>query len=122
MCRTWLWPIYVASLRGQLKSPSQLLRFAAKNEGAELMVLYSVLMRLVAVLPKAGATAEQLSSDGRFQVLSGGSEAMLGCRFELAVKRNGTEIAGSRGSTACARAWSSATARPWCAWPTARLA
>ena len=33
------------STRGALRSPSQLLGFAAKNEGAEMLVLYSVLQR-----------------------------------------------------------------------------
>ncbi|CAL1173786.1 unnamed protein product, partial [Cladocopium goreaui] len=56
-----------------LRSPSQLLGFAAKNEGAEMLVLYSVLQRLVSLLPKTGAgtvaVAEGLAGDGRFQVL-----------------------------------------------------
>ena len=40
-------PLVWQRIRGALRSPSQLLGFAAKNEGAEMLVLYSVLQRWV---------------------------------------------------------------------------
>jgi len=54
-----------------LKSPSQLLKFAAKNEGAEMMLLYALLHRLASLLPKKEVDSklrDALAEDGRFQV------------------------------------------------------
>ena len=48
-------------------------------------MLYSVLLRLVALLPRA--SAERLSGDGRFQVLLNGLRARLGeCNSAMLVR------------------------------------
>ncbi|CAK9091391.1 unnamed protein product [Durusdinium trenchii] len=53
-----------------LHSPGQVLRLAAKNEGADMVVLCALLQRLVYLAKQDGGSKEtELSQDGRFQVL-----------------------------------------------------